>query len=62
MSDLLLNNLAQFYAKKRTEQFIKEYNSEENKELTQLGKRELIEMALFEAFITGNNLNRKSDE
>lgn len=60
MSDLLLNNLAQHYAKEDTKLFIAEYNSEANEGLTQEGKRELLEFYFSRAFLCGFNLAKDS--
>lgn len=53
MSDVLLNMLAQHEANELAEELIKEYNSPEGQNLTQKGKRELVEQALFRAFLKG---------
>ena len=56
MSDILLTQLAQAYASKETENFIEEYNSPENQELTQEGRRELVQYLVFKAYMSGYNL------
>ena len=60
MSDFALTQIAQAYASKEVEEFIKEYNSEENQELTQEGKRELINYLVFRAYIAGFRLSEDS--
>lgn len=64
MTDFALTQIAQAYANKEVEEFIKEYNSEENQELTQKGRRELINYLVFRAYIAGFRLaeNSKSEK
>lgn len=56
MSDFALTQIAQAYASKEVEEFIKEYNSPENENLSQAGRRELINYLVFKAYIAGFRL------
>ena len=55
MSNFILSQVAQTYAKEKIKEFITEYNSEQGQQLTQKGKRELFEMKIFYAFLAGFN-------
>lgn len=53
MSDLLLNNIAEYEAEVAVKKMIEEYN---NPELTKKGKREVLEFHFFAMFHKGYNL------
>lgn len=60
MSDLVLTIVAEDYSKKAVSDFVKEYNSGN---LTELGKKDLLDQLVFMAFLAGANVqkNRKQD-
>jgi hypothetical protein len=62
MSDITLNAVAQAYAKKRFEDLFNEFNSEENKDLTDKGKQELLEFALFSAYLSGSKFSEERNQ